>query len=68
MQTKFSNLQSTTRVLTFRQAAAELNVPYFKIQRAAKAGLIPTYSFLNSRMYVRLDDIQALMFGGEVLR
>ncbi|WP_147818168.1 hypothetical protein [Methylobacterium sp. WL9] len=47
--------------LTFRQAASTLNVPYFKIQRAAKLGLIPTYKILNSRAYVKSSDIKKLM-------
>lgn len=45
------------RFRTFAQAAKALRLPYFKVQRAAKAGLIPTYSILNSRKYVKLRDI-----------
>lgn len=45
------------RLLTYRDAAAILRIPYFKIQRAARAGIIPTYSILNSRKYVKLSDI-----------
>ncbi|GLS45583.1 hypothetical protein GCM10007884_35740 [Methylobacterium brachythecii] len=47
--------------LTFRQAATALNVPYFKIQRAAKLGLIPIYKLLNSRSYVKASEIKELM-------
>jgi hypothetical protein len=46
---------------TYRDAAALLCIPYFKIQRAARAGIIPTYSILNSRKYVKLRDILDLM-------
>ena len=46
---------------TFRDAAAALRIPYFKVQRAAQAGIIPTYSILNSRKYVKLSDILNLM-------
>lgn len=46
---------------TFRDAAAALRIPYFKVQRAARAGIIPTYSILNSRKYVKLRDILDLM-------
>lgn len=46
---------------TYRDAAETLRLPYFKIQRAARTGIIPTYSILNSRKYVRLRDILALM-------
>ena len=46
---------------TYRSAAAALRIPYFKIQRAARAGIIPTYSLLNKRRYVKLRDILNLM-------
>lgn len=46
---------------TFKDAAAALRIPYFKIQRAARAGIIPTYSLLNKRRYVKLRDILNLM-------
>lgn len=45
------------QLLTYKQAAERLQIPYFKIQRAAGQGLIPTYSLLNSRKYVKLRDI-----------
>lgn len=48
-------------LLTFRQAADHLNVPYWKIQRAAQVGLIPTTTLLNSRRYVRVSDIEAAL-------
>lgn len=47
--------------LTFKQAAKALNIPYFKIQRAAKDSLIPVYRLLNSRLYVKLSDIECLI-------
>ncbi len=46
---------------TYRDAAAALHIPYFKVQRAARSGIIPTYSILNSRKYVKLRDILDLM-------
>jgi hypothetical protein len=45
------------RLYTFRAAAEALGLPYYKIQRAAKAGLVPTYSLLNGRRYLKLTDI-----------
>lgn len=45
-------------LLTYRQAADLFGVPYWKIQRAAKLGLIPTSKLLNSRRYVRRSDIE----------
>lgn len=44
-------------LLTFKEAAQALGIPYFKIQRAARLGLIPTYALLNSRKYVKVRDI-----------
>lgn len=49
------------KLRTFKDAAAKLSVPYFKVQRAARAGVIPTYSLFNSRKYVKLRDILDLM-------
>lgn len=49
------------KLRTFRDAASKLSVPYFKVQRAARAGVIPTYSLFNSRKYVKLRDILNLM-------
>ena len=49
--------QSFEPLLTLREAADRLGIPYFKIQRAARQGLIPTYSILNGRKYVKLGDI-----------
>ena len=48
-------------LLTFQEAAAALGLPYFKVQRAAKNGMIPTYSLFNARKYVKLCDIAAAM-------
>jgi hypothetical protein len=47
------------RLRTYREASELLGLPYFKVQRAALKGLIPTYSLLNSRKYVTLRDIIA---------
>ncbi len=49
------------RFMTFKEAAEMIQLPYFKIQRAARQGLIPTYSLLNARKYVKLRDIFATM-------
>lgn len=47
------------RLITYKQAADALGLPYFKIQRAAARGELPTYSLLNGRKYVKLRDIEA---------
>jgi excisionase family DNA binding protein len=46
-------------MISYKEAAEALGLPYFKIQRAAARGLIPTYSLLNGRKYVKLRDIEA---------
>ena len=48
---------SDERFYTLRAAAQALGLPYYKLQRATKAGLVPTYSLLNARRYVKLPDI-----------
>jgi len=45
--------------VTVKEAAATLGFSYAKLQRAARAGLIPTYSFQNSRKLVRLSEVIA---------
>lgn len=54
------------RLLTFKEAAFELNMPYFKIQRAAKRGDIPAYKLFNSRRLVRLSEIVAVIEASKV--
>ena len=54
-------VEDLDQLRTFRSAADLLGIPYFKIQRAARAGLIPTYSLLNARKYVKLRDILSRM-------
>ena len=44
-------------LVTLKDAASALGLPYFKIQRAARAGLIPTYFVYNSRRLVRLSEV-----------
>jgi excisionase family DNA binding protein len=57
----------TEPFLTLKDAAERLNLPYFKLQRAAKRGLIPTHRLLNSRPLVRLSEIEGAMkkYSGE---
>jgi hypothetical protein len=44
---------------TYAQVAKDLNIPVFKIRRAAKRGLFPTYSILNGRKLVRRSEVAA---------
>jgi hypothetical protein len=57
-----SDSQSSPRLepfATFAQVAKELNIPLFKIRRAAQRGLFPTYSILNGRKLVRRSEVVA---------
>lgn len=44
-------------LLTLKAAAEILNLPLFKLRRAAKQGLFPTYTLYNSRKLVRLSEV-----------
>jgi len=61
MTTPSSFANELDQLRTYADAADALRIPYFKIQRAARLGLIPTYSLLNNRKYVKLRDIIDLM-------
>ena len=47
------------RLLTLRVAANKLNLPLFKMARAARAGIFPTYTLFNKRKLVRLSEVVA---------
>jgi len=49
----------TEPLLTYKAAASALGIPYFKIQRAAKAKLFPTYRLFNGRRLLRLSEVVA---------
>ena len=49
------------RPYTIKEAAALLGLPTWKLQRAVKDGLIPSYTFLNRRKLVRLSEIDAAL-------
>jgi hypothetical protein len=46
---------------TIKQAAALLEIPYFKLARAVKNGLVPHYTICNSRKLVRVSEILAVV-------
>lgn len=50
-------------LVSLKYAAESLGLPYFKIQRAARDGLIPTYFVYNSRRLVRLSEVIAVING-----
>ncbi len=45
--------------ISIRVAAARLQLPIFKLRRAVKAGIIPTYYVVNKRQLVRLSEVVA---------
>lgn len=47
------------KFITLAEAAEQLGVSYVKVQRAAKLGAFPTYSFQNRRILVRLSEVVA---------
>jgi hypothetical protein len=49
------------KLVTFKEAAAALGLPYYKLQRAAKAGLFDTYTVYNTRKLVRLSEVNAVI-------
>ena len=57
MSTAFPNSTKAERLLTYRATAEALGVPYFKIQRAARAKLFPTYQLLNGRRLLKLSEV-----------
>ena len=50
-------LQPIEKLVTLGTAADAIGVPYFKILRAAKAGLFPCYKVGNQRALVRLTEV-----------
>lgn len=56
-----ANLAHLDQLKTYRQAAVSLGVGYHVIQRAARRGLIKTYTLGTSRRYVKLRDIFAAL-------
>ena len=57
---------SNTELKTLPQAAYELGVPTSTLRRAAKLKLIPYYQPFNSRIRVRISEIQAVITGMRV--
>ena len=49
------------KLLTYKAAADALGVPYYKVQRAARGGLVPTYRLLNGRKLLKLTDVVAIV-------
>ena len=48
-------------LLTIQAAAAVLGLHTWKLRRAINAGLVPSYTLLNSRRLVRLSEVVAVI-------
>ena len=46
---------------SMQEAAEQLGVPLWKIRRAAKSGLLPTYTFYDTKKYLRLAEVEAVI-------
>ncbi len=57
------------KLVTMQAAAEALGLPTWKVRRAVKAGIVPSYSLVNGRRLVRvsevLDVVSASCFGGQ---
>jgi hypothetical protein len=54
-------VEATEKLLTYKAAAGALGVPYFKIQRAARAKFVPTYRVFNGRRLLKLSEVVAVI-------
>jgi hypothetical protein len=52
-----SNVQLPEPLLTLKDVAARLGLPAFKVTRAARLGVFPTYFLLNKRKLARLSEV-----------
>jgi hypothetical protein len=43
--------------ISIKECAEQLGLRYFKLQRAVRANLVPSYTLLNSRKLVRLSEV-----------
>lgn len=59
MTNETHHIKPVEKLLTYKGAAAALGIAYFKIQRAARSGIFPTYRLLNSRPLVKLSEVMA---------
>lgn len=54
-------LANVEKLLTYKAIADTLGVPYFKVQRAVRAKLFPTYRVLNGRRLLKLSEVVAVI-------
>ncbi len=53
-------------LVPIKVAAAQLGLHYWKLERAVKAGLVPSYTLLNSRKLVRPTEVLAVIEASRV--
>jgi hypothetical protein len=52
-----SQSNAREKLITIKVAAANFGLPYWKLLRAVKAGIIPSYTPFNSRRLVLLSEV-----------
>jgi hypothetical protein len=52
---------SAGKLIPIKAAAEALGLPTWKVSRAAKRGLIPTYTLFNTRRLVKLGEVVAVI-------
>jgi excisionase family DNA binding protein len=48
-------------LFSMKEAAERLGVPLWKVRRAVKSGLLPTYTFYDTKKYLRLAEVEAVI-------
>jgi hypothetical protein len=51
--------ESPEKFYVIKEAAPLIGLEYWQLQRAVKQRLVPSYTFGNSRKYVRLSEVVA---------
>jgi excisionase family DNA binding protein len=46
---------------SMKEAAERLGVPLWKVRRAVKSGLLPTYTFYDTKKYLLLAEVEAVI-------
>lgn len=63
MPFKSDNSNTPELLLLIKEAAETLGLPYWKLNRAVRQNLVPSYTLLNSRRYVRVSEVLACISG-----
>ncbi len=52
---------SNPKFLTIKATASALGVPIYQVQRAVRAGLLPTYRLYSGRVLLKWDEVIAFI-------